>query len=36
MLGWQPRVAAVLVLLALVVLAAVAGSADVEPANFSW
>jgi hypothetical protein len=32
----HPRVAVVVVLVALIVLAAVAGAADFEPANFSW
>jgi len=36
MVAWHPRVAAVLVLVALLVLAAAAGAADFEPSNFSW
>jgi hypothetical protein len=36
MLAWQSRVAAVLALVALFVLAAIAGWADFEPTNFTW
>ena len=36
MLKWHPGTVAVLVVLALILVAALAGSADWEPTNFNW